>query len=199
MVWSLSAVYAVEREIFRMRAAWVTVAPSLVMRCSWRSSAGPTARAGRCVSCRAAWCRQPGGGWRRCLAWRSARSSSSYSAAAASTAKHEPAFLGVQVEVLGQRPDRDAAVAQLADGGQQVRRGASPPVRLPEHQGAAIIIADGGRGLVQAGPGAAGPSQPLVQVDVAGGTPSAARATSSARYETGRNRGEGQAASSAGG
>jgi hypothetical protein len=34
--------------------------------------------------------------------------------------EHEPAFLGVQVEVLRQRFDRHAAVAQLADGGQHV-------------------------------------------------------------------------------
>lgn len=49
-------------------------------------------------------------------------------------AEHEPAFLGAQVEVLGQRHHRHAAVAQLVDGGQHVGGAAAPPVGLPELQ-----------------------------------------------------------------
>lgn len=44
-----SRAQAVEREIFRMRAAWVTVAPSPVIRCSWRSPAGHTAETGTLI------------------------------------------------------------------------------------------------------------------------------------------------------
>jgi hypothetical protein len=65
--------------------------------------------------------------------------------------EHEPAFLGVQVEVLGQRLDRDAAAAQLADGGQDVRGGAAPPVGLPEHEGVAGL--QGLQGGGELGPG----------------------------------------------
>jgi len=64
--------------------------------------------------------------------------------------EHEPAFLGVQVKVLGQRPDRHATAAQLADGGQHMRGRAAPPVGLPEHQGVAGL--QGGQGPAELRP-----------------------------------------------
>jgi hypothetical protein len=45
--------------------------------------------------------------------------------------------------------------------------GAGEAVELGDGEG--VAVADGGQGLVQAGPGPAGAGQPLVQVDAVGG------------------------------
>ena len=60
-----------------------------------------------------------------------------------------------------------AAVRQLGEDGQGVGDGAGEAVELGDGEG--VAVADGGQGLVQAGPGPAGAGQPLVQVDAVGG------------------------------
>ena len=61
----------------------------------------------------------------------------------------------------------DATVGELGEDGQGVGDGAGEAVEFGDGEG--VAVADGGQGLVQAGPGPAGAGQSLVQVDAVGG------------------------------
>ena len=61
----------------------------------------------------------------------------------------------------------DAAGGELAEDVQGVGDGAGEPVELGDGEG--VAVPDGGQGLVQARPGAAGAGQPLVEVDPVSG------------------------------
>jgi hypothetical protein len=143
-----SAAYAVEREIFRTRAAWVTEVPS--------AKRGGLGRAGHFRAADVLLAGQhpavglaaPGGGDAFGLAF--GAQLEFVFGGGGQDGEHEPAFLGVQVEVLGQRLHRHAAVAQLADGGQDVRGRAAPPVGLPEHKRVAGL--QGRQGSGEPGP-----------------------------------------------
>ena len=56
-----------------------------------------------------------------------------------------------------------AHLGQPGDGGGDVDRVAAQPVQLGDGQG--VALPDGGQGLVQAGPGAGGAGEALVEVD----------------------------------
>ena len=71
---------------------------------------------------------------------------------------------GERVVPVVHRPaerEPDAPVRELAEDAQRVGHGPGEPVQLGDGQGGALP--DGGRGMVQAGPGAAGAGEPLIR------------------------------------
>jgi hypothetical protein len=76
---------------------------------------------------------------------------------------------GERVVPVVDRPaehEADAAGGKLPEDVQRVGHRAGEPVQLGDGQG--VALADGGQGLVEAGPGAAGAGEFLVDVDAVG-------------------------------
>ena len=65
--------------------------------------------------------------------------------------------------------EADAAGRELAEDVQRVGYRPGEPVERGDSQG--VALADGGQGLAEAGPGAAGAGVPLVEVNPVGGDP----------------------------